>query len=103
MPVGSVKCTLAACGAGQAEGSRISAELILERRVGAALAKHSGKAEGARTVRGLLEVSHVDCNCTGCIFSVRYCKGKKKVTFFVSLAPKQLSLVLAQRPAGERC
>lgn len=34
-------------------------QLISERKFRAAFAKHSGKAEGARTVRGLLEVSHV--------------------------------------------
>ena len=46
--------------------------------------KHSGKAEGARTVRALLEVWQADCNCTGCIFSVRDCKEKKKKVTFLS-------------------
>lgn len=77
-------------------------QLISEGKFRAAFTKPSGKAEGARTVQGLLEVSHVTA-IVQAMFSVRDIARKKKSDFSVSLAPKQLSLVLARRPAGEPC
>jgi len=111
MPVGNTKRTLAACGAGQAEGSphscswsRVWRSIRQAQQQGRGAQDSPGAArESQNRIReslklektpkiiksnhhqlsphNTMEVSHVDCNCTGCTVSVRYCKEKKMLLF----------------------